>query len=395
MTNYVFEPPVREARKARIVLDGPTGSGRTSTALRLAQGLGGPVGLVDTDRASAALYSPYFEFLHLPVNTFDPRLLIEVIAAAAAQRIGTLIIDSASPFWSGRSGLLALVDEVGRQKYKGNNSPAWTDLRPVEWDLMDALMGFPGHLIVTLRVRTDYQVQESREGRLITVKYGLKPDQRDQFDADFHVALSLDMAHTATVTKSRVVDVPVGSVIELPGEDLGKVIGAWLADGVEMPDAMDYRDQALDGTLTAEDLRDLYRQAARADLLRAAVLDENGKVTPLGDLIKRLGEQAGRRPAQPAQARQQATAPEVGSEYTPDNRQLVAQFTHSIAAAVTTRADAADHLANVEANLREAKAAGELGAKDYAHLYRVLEQRRADLGLPYGQPHTNTAEAAV
>ncbi|MEU4703409.1 AAA family ATPase [Nonomuraea dietziae] len=399
MSNFVFTPPTREARKARVVLDGPTGSGRTWTALRMAQGFGGSIGLVDTGRGAAALYSRDFDFLHLPLNTFDPRVLIEVIAAAAEQRIGTLIIDSASPFWASRGGLLALVDQAAKENHKGNNSLAWNQMRPLEWDLMDALMSFPGHLIVTLQVRTEYLVQEI-DGQATPIKVGGKPEQRDNFDADFLFSGSLNMAHVLTVTKSRVVDVPVGSMFPQPGEDLAKVIAEWLADGVEVPDSMDYRDQALDPSLSVDDLRDLFRQAKKADLLRAAVLDENGVTVPLGSLITGKAE-AAQQPARRQQGRPQteqqpaAAGPgeQGGGEYTPDDRKFVAQATNAIAISVLPSAH--EDLSTIENNLREAKEAGELSQKDYAHLYRVLEQRRTDLGLPHGQPHAATGQEQV
>ena len=50
---FSFEPATRETAKARIALQGPGGSGKTKSALRIAEGLapGGLIGLVkDEDR---------------------------------------------------------------------------------------------------------------------------------------------------------------------------------------------------------------------------------------------------------------------------------------------------------------------------------------------------------
>ncbi|MEU4513178.1 AAA family ATPase [Nonomuraea wenchangensis] len=401
MSNLVFEAPVRVALKSRVVVQGPPGSGLTWTSLRMAQGMGGPVGVVDTNRGAAALYAEHFDFVHLPLSSGNPEALIEALAVAAEQEIGTLVVDSGTAFWSGRKGLVTQVDHLTLTKYNGNNNRAWTEVRQLEQDLFDALLSFPGHLIVTLRTQTDYQVQDLGEGRLAVVKYGTKPDQRANFDADFHFTLSLDMAHAGTVTKSRILDVPPNSMFAEPGEDLGKLIAEWLGQGEPVPDALDIRDQALDLAKTDDDLRELHRLAGKANLLRAAVLNEHEQVEALGALIFRKGEQAKKerrsRPAAPEQPASPPASAHPGGEaqdavpgYVPEDKAFVAQWAHAIA--VTSQGpQAAEDLDMIEANLREEKAAGTVSQADYGHVFRLIEQRRASLGLPYGQPPNATA----
>lgn len=85
---FSFQPATRETAKARIALQGPGGSGKTKTALRMAEGLakGGQIGVVDTERGSALKYAPVpgrpdieaHEFAHLPMaycsrRTSSPR----------------------------------------------------------------------------------------------------------------------------------------------------------------------------------------------------------------------------------------------------------------------------------------------------------------------------------
>ncbi|MEU4231171.1 AAA family ATPase [Nonomuraea sp. NPDC026600] len=399
MSNLAFEAPVRVALKSRVVIQGPSGSGLTWTSLRMAQGMGGTVGVVDTNRGSAALYAEHFDFVHLPMNSGKPNLLIEALAVAAEQRIHTLVVDSGTAFWSGRGGLMSQVDHLTLNKYNGNNNKAWGETRELEQNLFDALLSFPGHLIVTLRTRADYQLQDLGEGRMGVVKYGTKPEQRDNFDADFHFTLSLDMAHAGTVTKSRVLDIPVGAAIEEPGEDLGKLVASWLGSGAEMPDALDIRDQALDPAMTDDDLRELHRLAGKSNLLRAAVLNEHDEVEALGALIVREGEQAkkeNRRRTRPAAAPEQPAREAQDSppapEYVPDDKAFVAQWAHAIAG-IGGGENAEQDLNTVEANLRQEKADGAVSQHDYVHVYRMLEQRRTSLGLPYGQPHDATAGA--
>ncbi|MGW4720942.1 AAA family ATPase, partial [Nocardia sp. NPDC004260] len=51
-----FEEATKEAAKARIALTGPSGAGKTYTALMLAFGLGENVAVIDTERGSASKY---------------------------------------------------------------------------------------------------------------------------------------------------------------------------------------------------------------------------------------------------------------------------------------------------------------------------------------------------
>jgi len=53
-----FRRATRQQSKLRMTIDGPAGSGKTYTALRLAHMLaeGGPIAVIDTERGSASKY---------------------------------------------------------------------------------------------------------------------------------------------------------------------------------------------------------------------------------------------------------------------------------------------------------------------------------------------------
>lgn len=126
-----FTKAVRKAAKLRLALTGPSGSGKTYSALLLAQGLGGKIALIDTERGSASLYSHICEFDALDLDPpYTPERFIEAIAAAEGAGYDTLIIDSATHEWSGIGGCLELANEVARAKFKGNTWAAWNDVTP-------------------------------------------------------------------------------------------------------------------------------------------------------------------------------------------------------------------------------------------------------------------------
>ena len=66
-----FRPATKSTAKLRAALFGPSGAGKTMTALRIATGLGGPIAVIDTERGSASKYADRFAFdvLELPRAT--------------------------------------------------------------------------------------------------------------------------------------------------------------------------------------------------------------------------------------------------------------------------------------------------------------------------------------
>ena len=67
---------VRPSLKARLMLSGPAGAGKTFSALEIASVLGERILLIDTEKESALTYASEFAFTHLPwAPPFDPREL--------------------------------------------------------------------------------------------------------------------------------------------------------------------------------------------------------------------------------------------------------------------------------------------------------------------------------
>lgn len=294
---FVFEDATPTSEFARIVLDGLSGSGKTMTALRIARGLVGPdgiIGVVDTERGSASKYSRFIPFKTVKVTHYAPEALTAATAAAAAQGIDCLIVDSGSAFWSGKGGML---DRVGKAKKSGPFG-GWDEVRPVEQEMLDALLSYPGHLIMTLRVKVEWAIGEDEKGRPSPVKVGLKPDQRDNIESEFDIAGTLDLSHTMTITKSRLHDVPeaaVGLGISLPGEDFGELVGKWLAEGIEQPSILDYRARVLAEDVTTDVLMAVKTEAERRDMHTLPVMDEYGDTLPLVDLIRARWKEAAAR----------------------------------------------------------------------------------------------------
>lgn len=292
-----FEDAVRAAEKARIALTGPSGSGKTYTALSIGTGLlpeGGTLGVIDTERGSASKYAGLFTFKTMKLPSFEPQALIRALAVAAARGIDVVVIDSLTHFWSGRGGALAQVDQrtlaAGR---KDKFTTGWKEVSPLLLDMLDAILAYPGHVITTMRVKTEWVLQENDRGKKEPTKVGMKLDQRDGIEYEFDLVGALDMEHVLKVDKSRYPTIEVGSVHESPDFAFGRSVADWLKDGEGSAlGVMDYHRLATSPEMTPQQLLELHSEVEGRGLLGAAVLGLDRQATSLGELIKLMGSAA-------------------------------------------------------------------------------------------------------
>jgi hypothetical protein len=289
---FTFTPATKEASKARIALAGPSGSGKTYTALITARALatGGKVAVIDTERESASLYADEFAFDTLNMHAYDPRDLVGALAAAGAAGYAVVVVDSLSHFWMGQGGMLEQVDHAAKRSYGGNSFGGWKEARPMERQMIDALLAYPGHVIVTMRTKSEWVVQENDRGRKEPKKIGTKPEQRDGIEYEFTIVADMDLEHTLVVSKSRAKPI-ADAVIRNPDEKFGESVLEWLGNGKAMPNALEYRDAALDTAATYEDMRALHTTVKGRGLLNAAVVDGTGETVTLGALIVARGNE--------------------------------------------------------------------------------------------------------
>lgn len=292
MNAFSFTPATKEAAKARIALAGPSGSGKTYTALVTARALaaGGKVAVIDTERESASLYADEFAFDTLNMHTYDPRDLVGALGAAGAAGYAVVVVDSLSHFWMGQGGMLEQVDHAAKRSYGGNSFGGWKEARPMERQMIDALLAYPGHVIVTMRTKTEWVVQENERGRKEPKKIGTKPEQREGIEYEFTIVADMDLEHTLVVSKSRAKPL-ADAVVRNPDEKFGETVLEWLGNGKRMPDALEYRDAALDKAATYEDMRTLHATVKARGLLNAAVVDGTGETVTLGALIIARGNE--------------------------------------------------------------------------------------------------------
>lgn len=291
MATLSFTKATKKAAKARIALAGPSGSGKTYTALVTARALGGTVALVDTEHGSASLYADRFEFDTLALDSYDPKLLVEALAAAAQAGYEVVIVDSLSHFWMGVDGMLEQVDRAAKRSAGGNSFGGWKEMRPAERRMVEAMLAYPGHVIVTMRTKTEWVIEQNDRGKTVPRKIGTKPEQRDGIEYEFAVVAEMDLENELVVTKSRCPAL-AGAVIKKPDEQFGRTLVNWLNDGADDgPTVGSLLDEVLDKHATFADMRGLHTKARAAGLLGAPVTDGTGEPTTLGELIVARGNE--------------------------------------------------------------------------------------------------------
>lgn len=286
-----FTRATKAQAKARLAFAGPSGSGKTYTSLTTATALGGRIAFIDTERGSASKYADLFTFDVLTMHTYDPRDLVKALAAAGANGYDVVVVDSLSHFWMGIGGMLEQVDHAAKRSGGGNTFAGWKEARPMERAMVDALLSYPGHVIVTMRTKTEWVVEENDRGKKVPKKIGTKPEQREGIEYEFDIVGDLDLDNTLIVSKSRCKPL-AKAVIREPGEEFGHKVKEWLSAGVEPATPVtQVRDEALKPDTTVDQLLVMYRREEAAGRLGAAVEDADGNPVSLGDLIKQLGRE--------------------------------------------------------------------------------------------------------
>ncbi len=228
----MFHKATRKRIRLREALLGPSGSGKTYTALdhatRLASHFGLKIAVIDTEHGSASKYADRFSFDVVELSLFAVENYIDAINEAAEAGYGILIIDSLSHAWSGPGGLLEFVDKTARKMKSPNPYAAWGEATPKQHQLIETMLTYPGHLIVTMRTKMEYvQEKDPHSGKTVVRKVGMQPVQRDGLEYEFDIVGDIDQDHDLLVSKTRC-SALADRLFPKPGQNFAEPVIAWL-----------------------------------------------------------------------------------------------------------------------------------------------------------------------
>jgi len=175
--------------------------------------------------------------------------------------VNVLIIDSGSRSWQ---ELLEEIDALAQTKYRGNSWSAWREGTPKQRKFINALLAYPGHIIFTIRSKTDWLIETDDKGRGKPVKVGMAPEQGKGIEYEFDMLMEITHDHVATVTKDRTGKYQ-DAIIRKPGIDMGADIIRWLLEAPDTSKPAPHSDpDTSEGTtyLTVEQYKQFIQERA-------------------------------------------------------------------------------------------------------------------------------------
>jgi hypothetical protein len=246
----------RQKVKIKMALQGPSGAGKTYSALLLAHGISNAwdkIGVIDTENGSSNLYAHLGDFKVLTLTVpFTPEKYSQALSICSKHGLEVIIVDSISHEWEGSGGIL---DTHGAMA--GNSFTNWSKVTPRHNAFIQSLLQAPVHIIATLRTKQDYVLTE-KNGKMVPEKVGLKSIQRDGTDYEFTLVFDLDIKNNAVASKDR-----TGLFFGKPEGKLsvgtGKAILDWCNQGAEVVEPA--IEQRINDCRSIEELLALYKSS--------------------------------------------------------------------------------------------------------------------------------------
>ena len=259
-----FTKATRKRCKMKMSLQGPSGAGKTYSALLLAKGITGnlqKVAVIDTENGSSHLYAHLGNYSVLTVQSpFTPEKYIEAIHSSIKEGFECIIIDSLSHEWFGSGGILDVHGSM-----VGNSFTNWSKLTPRHNALIETIVNSNIHTIATMRTKTEYVIQQVN-GKNIPEKLGVKAVQREDSEYEFTISFELNKNYMALISKDR-----TGIFKNQPELILSEKVGKAIKDWCEFDESTDNK-HIKEKLLNCGDLEELDQIISQnpeyADLLR-------------------------------------------------------------------------------------------------------------------------------
>lgn len=242
---FTFKPAIRENAPVFIMLAGPSGGGKTKTALRLAVGLAGKDGKIvgiDTEAKRMTHYADQHKFDHgdmLP--PFSPHHYLEAIDAADKAGYAVIIIDSATHEWAGDGGCLDM-QEKELERMAGNDwakrervkMAAWIKPKMEHKKMMSRLLQCRAHVIMCFRAEEKVEIRKGPDGKQMIVPIGFQPicEKNMPYEATVSFLLADTKNHLPTPIKLQDQHKPFFPLDKPIDEKCGEKLAAWARGGI-------------------------------------------------------------------------------------------------------------------------------------------------------------------
>jgi hypothetical protein len=282
-----FRPATRENTPLVIGLAGPTKSGKTNSAHRLAVGLaqGKPIAMINTEGAKGHQYSDEFSYVTADLEApFRPQRYTEALRAALALDPGVVIIDSLSHMHDGPGGILEWHEEeldrvagTDQRKRERSTWTAWIRPKAAENQFIYAMLGANCHLILAFRAKEKLKIVTGKP----PIDLGWQPiaGERVAFETIFTLVLP---PHSKGLPDLSVSDMRSPFDTLIPGdkplsEETGEALAKWAA-GSGANGAGGSRKATID--VLEEQLLELADKLDKRDSTKAAITKHRKGAAP-------------------------------------------------------------------------------------------------------------------
>lgn len=192
-----FRPALRTQTPLMVGIAGPSRSGKTFSALRIATGLaqGKPIVLIDTEARRGLQYADRFKYLHGDFEApFSPARYTEAVAQAMQLEPAVIIVDSASHMHEGPGGVLEMhdreLDKRAGDDYKKRERmtfSAWIEPKHQVNQFVNTMLQTPVHFIFCFRAKDKLKIVKGEE----PTHMGWTPIITDRFEYEMSFLLVL------------------------------------------------------------------------------------------------------------------------------------------------------------------------------------------------------------
>lgn len=183
----------REHVPLLIGLTGPSGGGKTFSALRLATGIqqvtGGDIYFIDTESRRGLHYADRFKFKHVPFEApFGSLDYLAALQFCVNQGAKVVVVDSMSHEHEGPGGMVDLHDQIAERMAGGDLAKlervkmlAWSEPKQKRRALINGILQLNANFIFCFRAKNTSKPVRGKNGRTEVEALGFMPIAGEEF----------------------------------------------------------------------------------------------------------------------------------------------------------------------------------------------------------------------
>ena len=228
--NLTIQHAKKEQIFVKALIGGPSGSGKSYSALRVATGIAGregegtKIGYIGTEGMRDKLYANEFNYDLISLEEYSSDYYEAALDAFLEAGYKVIMIDSMTHLWN-------WVQDQVQLTTKGDNTfQAWGKYKKENKKIIEKILLAPAHIIVTARGKDEYVLEANSRGKMAPRKVGVGAQQDKDIEYEYMVTWMIDQdTHLAEAAKDNT-HIFEGKIKVLDEKD-GEALYNWANDG--------------------------------------------------------------------------------------------------------------------------------------------------------------------